>query len=66
MDVVQCLNDLSTVVIVLIWRCVEGSSDVDLLVAPGLKASTHLKLLNVGVLKVIVGPPLAWPVTVVV
>ena len=49
-DIIECLNDPYAVVIVLIWSCVEGSLDIDLLVALGLKARAYLEFLNILVL----------------
>ena len=54
----EYLNNLRIVVIVLIRGRIEGSLDLELLVSPGLKRSIYLKLLNIRILKVIVGPSL--------
>ena len=49
-DIIECLNDPCAVVIVLIWSRVEGSLDIDLLVALGLKARAYLEFLDILVL----------------
>ena len=65
-DIIECLNNPCAVVIVLIWSRVEGSLDIDLLVALGLKARAYLKFLNILVLQVMVYASLAWRIILVV
>ena len=62
----ECLDDLRIVVVILIRGRIEGSLDLKLPVSLGLKRSTYLKLLNVSILKIMVGSPLAWPIILIV
>ena len=61
----KCLNDLSTVIVVFVRGCIEGSLDLDLPVTPGLKSGSYLKLFNVAIFKVVISTPLTGPIILI-